>query len=94
MGTAAGKMGPPGEADLGNPIPGTGSGALAETPAAAESSVSVGVREALSLPKPAPSSWDAAAGPFTWELPLASHPTLGQGSPRCPFCWLGQRFVL
>lgn len=39
--TAVGKMCPPGEADPGSPIPGTGSAALAETPAAAELWVSV-----------------------------------------------------
>lgn len=41
MGTAAGRTRPPGEAGLGSPIPGTGSGALAETPVAAELWVSV-----------------------------------------------------
>lgn len=80
-GTAAGRMCPPGEAEPGSPTPGTGSGALAETPAAAETCVSVwgegGPEPALTCSR--------LPGCHGWTIPLgapsclSSRPGPGQG---------------
>lgn len=92
MGTAAGRMCPPGVADPESPIPGTESGALAET-------------ETLAAAEPWVSTWGEPAR-TCFELPGCHGWTCHLGAPPClsshsvpglsllPVRWLGQRFVL
>lgn len=74
--TAVGKMCPPGEADPGSPIPGTGSAALAETPAAAELWVSIWGKGG---PEPA-QTCSKLPGCHGWTIPLGASPCLSS----CP----------